>query len=195
MTRLIHPKAIAPAAAAALLFSAWGARAGFSQAPSTGFPLTYVDSKGNIARPTGFREKWTHLGTWFVKDAKGPGYQVHDVYTQPGVAAAYRKTGQFPDGAVLVKEIRKAQLAPMTTGQAGWSADPLVWFVMVKNQKGRFKGNPHWGNGWGWALFKADNPSKDVSTNFQKDCIGCHVPAQKTGWVYIQGYPTLRKAP
>jgi hypothetical protein len=47
MGRLIHSKAMVPAAAAALLFS---------------------------ARPTGFREKWTHLGSWFVKDAKGPGY-------------------------------------------------------------------------------------------------------------------------
>jgi len=74
MTRLVRPMAMVSAAAAALLFSAWVARAAFSQARSTGFPLTYVDSKGNIARPTGFREKWTHLGTWFVKDAKGPGY-------------------------------------------------------------------------------------------------------------------------
>jgi Cytochrome P460 len=149
MTRLTRPKAMAPAAAAALLFSAWLASADFSQGRSTGFPLTYVDSKGDIARPTGFREKWTHLGSWFVKDAKGPGYAIHDVYTQPGVAAAYKKTGQFPDGAVLVKEIRKAQTAQMTTGQASRAADLQLWFVMVKDQKGRFKGNPHWGNGWG----------------------------------------------
>jgi cytochrome c len=195
MTRLIRPKALVPAAAAALLLSAWVARAGFGQARGTGFPLTDVDSKGNIARPTGFREKWTHLGTWYVPNAKAPGYGEHDVYTQPGVVEAYKKTGQFPDGTVLVKEIRKVRSAQMTTGQANWAGDPLVWFVMVKDQKGRFKGNPHWGNGWGWALFKANNPSKDVSTNFQKDCIGCHVPAKNTGWVYIQGYPTLRKAP
>jgi Cytochrome P460 len=191
MTGLIRPKGIATAAAAALLLITWVACAGFSQARSTGFPLTYVDSQGDIARPTGFREKWTHLGTWFVKDAKGPGYAVHDVYTQPGVAAAYRKTGQFPDGAVLVKEVRKARSAQMTTGQVSWAEDLVLWFVMVKDQQGRFKGNPHWGNGWGWALFNADAPSKDVSTNFQKDCIPCHVPAKNTGWVYIQGYPTL----
>jgi Cytochrome P460 len=195
MTRFTRPKAIATAAAAALLFNAWVARANFRPAPSAGLPLTYVDSKGDIARPTGFREKWTHLGSWFVKDAKGPGYAVHDVYTQPGVVAAYRKTGQFPDGAVLVKEIRKARSAQMTTGQASWAADTLIWFVMVKDQKGRFKGNPHWGNGWGWALFKANDPTKDVSTNFEKDCIPCHVPAKNTGWVYIQGYPTLGGVP
>jgi hypothetical protein len=64
---------------------------------------------------------------------------------------------------------------------------------MVKDEKGRFNNNPNWGNGWGWALFKANDPTKNVSTNFQDDCIGCHVPAQDTGWVYIQGYPTLKK--
>jgi hypothetical protein len=195
MTRLTRPKAMALAVAAALLFSVWVARADSSQARSTGFPLTYVDSKGAIALPKEFREKWTHLGSWFVPDVKAPGYGVHDVYTQPGVVAAYRRTGQFPDGAVLVKEIRKARSERMTTGQASWAGDPLVWFVMVKDREGRFKGNPHWGNGWGWALFKTNDPTKDVSTNYEKDCIGCHVPAKNTGWVYVKGYPALREAP
>jgi Cytochrome P460 len=195
MTRLTRPKAIATAAAAALLFSAWIARADLPQAPSAGLPLTYVDSKGAIALPKEFREKWTHLGSWFVPDEKAPGYGVHDVYTQPGVVEAYKKTGQFPDGAVLVKEIRKARSARMTTGEASWAGDKSIWFVMVKDGKGRFKGNPHWGNGWGWALFKANDPTKDVSTNYEKDCIGCHIPAKNTDWVYVQGYPALREAP
>ena len=67
-----------------------------------------------------------------------------------------------------------------------------AWFVMVKDQKGRFKGNPNWGEGWGWALFKPADPEKNVSTNYRKDSIGCHIPAKKTDWVYLQGYPTLK---
>ena len=80
----------------------------------------------------------------------------------------------------------------MATGQAYWAGDIASWFMMVKDEKGRFKDNPNWGEGWGWALFNAEDPNKNVSTNFQKDCIPCHIPAKNTGWVYIQGYPTLK---
>jgi len=44
---------------------------------------------------------------------------------------------------------------------------------------------------WGWALFKADAPAKNVAVSYEADCMGCHVPAAKTDRVFIQGYPTL----
>jgi hypothetical protein len=60
---------------------------------------------------------------------------------------AYKRIGKFPDGAVLVKEIRKIKSGSMTTGQGSWACEIAVWFVMVKDQKSRFKNNPNWGNG------------------------------------------------
>lgn len=163
------------------------------QAQEKGKSLSpYVDARGGISLPKDYRGKWTHLGSWAVPMEKAPGRGFHDVYTQPESVEGYKKTGRFPDGTVLVKEIRKINSGQMTTGQAYWDGDIVQWFVMVKDQTGRFKDNPNWGNGWGWALFKADDPKKNVSTSFQKDCIGCHVPAQKTDWIYIQGYPTLK---
>lgn len=156
----------------------------------------YVDPDGAITRPTNYRTQWAHLGSFAVipgeevEDPAAPGF--HDVYTQPSTVEAYRKSGQFPDGAVLVKEIRTLDSAIMTTGEAYWAAEPSVWFVMVKNRKGRFPNNPKWGDGWGWALFKAENPSVDVSKNYKEDCLSCHLPAKETDWVYVQGYPTLK---
>jgi len=38
----------------------------------------------------------------------------------------------------------------MTTGDAHWASGPKVWFVMIKDEKGRYPGNPLWGDGWGW---------------------------------------------
>ena len=66
-----------------------------------------------------------------------------------------------------------------------------VWFVMIKDEKGRYPGNPLWGDGWGWALFKSDAPDKQVATHYKNDCLGCHIPAQTTDWVYVQGYSVL----
>ena len=38
---------------------------------------------------------------------------------------------------------------------------------------------------------KSDAPDKQVATDFEKDCLGCHIPARTTDWVYVQGYPVL----
>jgi hypothetical protein len=50
----------------------------------------------------------------------------------------------------------------MTTGDAHWATDIKVWFVLIKDSKGRYKNNPLWGDGWGWALFK------QVATDYKK---------------------------
>src|SRR6266849_544685 len=63
-----------------------------------------VDAKGSIRFPGDFR-KWPHLGSWIVSDEKAPGHGFHDVYASPATVTAYRKTGKFLDGAIIVKEI------------------------------------------------------------------------------------------
>ena len=55
----------------------------------------------------------------------------------------------------------------MTTGQANWATDATkVWFVMIKDRKGRYPNSPLWGDGWGWALFKNDAPNKQCPGRF-----------------------------
>ncbi|MGH8656842.1 MAG: cytochrome P460 family protein [Gammaproteobacteria bacterium] len=151
----------------------------------------YVDEKGDIKLPDGFRLSWTHLGSWVVADRKAPGYGFHDVYTQPEAARKFLETGIFPDGAVLVKEIRKLGTEKLTTGDAVWAKENAVWFVMVKDAVGRFKGNSHWGEGWGWALHEAKAPLLNVSKGYKETCLACLTPAKKTDWVFVNGYPTL----
>ena len=153
----------------------------------------YVDDKGNITLPADFRTSMVHLGSWFVPDGGASGF--HDVYTEKASAEGFRKNGTFPDGATLVKELRASKAGTYTTG-AGVShatADIKQWFVMIKDAEGRFTENPLWGEGWGWALFKPDDQDKNVATNYKADCLGCHVPAKDTDWVYTSAYPTLSK--
>jgi hypothetical protein len=154
----------------------------------------YVSSKGDISRPTDYRETFRHLGTWAVaKEANTPVHEMHNVYAQPDAIKAFQQNGKFPDGAVLVKEITNVSADKLTTGQSTWSTDNKIWFVMIKDSKGRFPGNGLWGDGWGWALFEAKEPSRNVATNFKNDCLPCHVPAKQDDWVYIRGYPLLSK--
>lgn len=151
-----------------------------------------VDGEGAIRLPSvDFRREWEHLGTWSLDSADSEGAGgFHQVYTQPGVAEHYRRTGEFPDGAVLVKELQKASSADLTTGRASWGHEVEGWFVMVKDRRGRFQGNPVWAEGWGWSYFGVDD-GRNTTTKTYQECLGCHVPAQDDDWVYIRAYPAL----
>lgn len=160
-----------------------------SKGSTNGFDL--VDKTGNIRKPADVRDLYQLLGTYDVL-LNPKGEQMHVTYASPGTAQYFRKNGKFADGTVLVKEVFETDHGPMTTGDAHWASNTKVWFVMIKDQKNRFPDNPLWGDGWGWALFKADAPDKQVATDYKKDCKGCHIPAQPNDWIYVQGYPVLK---
>ena len=162
-----------------------------------GFDL--VDKAGNIRKPADVRDRYQLLGAYAVFDptsmapgSKSEGDDMHFTYASPGTAEYYRKNGKFADGTVLVKEVLGTDHARLTTGDAHWAKGMKQWFVMIKDEKNRYPNNPLWGDGWGWALFKADAPDKQVATDYNKDCLGCHIPAKTTDWVYVQGYPVLK---
>ena len=166
---------------------------GESGAEDQGSFSPYVDAEGNIELPKDFRASLVHMGSWFVPDGDASGF--HDVYTEPETVVEYRRTGKFPDGATLVKELRPHNAGNYTTGTdvSYATEDVKQWFVMIKDTEGRFPDNALWGRGWGWALYKPEDPSVNVATNYQTDCYGCHIPAQGTDLIYIEAYPTLRE--
>ena len=183
---------------AVLSFIAFGAHQYFRAASQNSFNgFQFVDKAGNISKPPNVRDTYQALGTYAVLNPTGMmgppnGNELHYTYASPGAAETYRRTGKFADGTVLVKEVFGTDHAQMTTGNANWASGTKVWFVLIKDEKGRYPGNPLWGDGWGWALFKADAPDKQVATDYKKDCIGCHIPAKSTDWIYVQGYPVLK---
>lgn len=154
----------------------------------------YVTADGTITVPEGFRD-WSFLGTWIVAggDEDGAAAGLHNVYTQPETVRHYRETGGFPDGAVLVKELLAAESEDMTTGYISRASEVEGWFVMIKDTQGRFADHPLWGHGWGWALFEVASPISTVTEDYEAECIPCHVPAEATDWIYVEGYPLLKQ--
>ena len=155
-----------------------------------GWPSNTVSESGDIALPDGF-ETWPTLGSWSTADAEGIQNGMHQVYASPGTIEGFRQSGSFPDGSVLVKEVRGAATANLSTGAASYATEKQVWFVMIKDAQGRFEDNALWGDGWGWALFEAADPAKQAATDYKVDCQGCHIPAQETDWIYTSAYPVL----
>jgi len=156
-------------------------------------PQTVVDEQGNLRVPEDYRAAYQFLGAWAIAADQGKGsQQLHVVYASPGTIPAYRKDGHFPDGSVLVKEVFETATGPMTTGTVSSAQTLKGWFVMVRDSKNTHPGNKLWGDGWGWSWFDAVNPTKTTSTDYKVNCLPCHMPAQATEWIYINGYPSLK---
>jgi len=155
---------------------------------------TVVDASGNLRVPDDYRAAYQSLGSWAVAADQGQGAkEIHVVYASPGTIAAYRKNGHFADGSVLVKEVFGATTGAMTTGTVSHAETLKGWFVLMKDSKNSHPGNKLWGDGWGWSWFDAANPSKTTSTDYKADCLPCHQPARATDWIYVGGYPPLRR--
>jgi hypothetical protein len=153
-----------------------------------------VDANGNLRVPADYRTAYQFLGSWAIAAEQNQGSkEMHVVYASPGTIGAYRKDGRFPDGAVLVKEVFETATGAMTTGTVSHAQALKGWFVMVRDSKNSHPGNKLWGDGGGWSWFDAANPSRTTSTDFKVDCQTCHVPAQASDWIYVQGYPSLQQ--
>jgi hypothetical protein len=194
---MINTKTIGIVIAAALVVASVAALAQ-SRARAFGAEtaaVKVVDANGNLRVPENYRLTYQALGSWAIAaDGAMGSKEVHEVYASPGAIAAYQKTGRFPDGTVLVKEVFGTATASMTTGTVSRLETLKGWFVLVKDSENRHSGNPLWGDGWGWSWFDAGNPLRTTSTDYKSDCQGCHVPAKSTDWIYVIGYPALRRS-
>src|SRR5215468_170992 len=158
------------------------------------YAASVVDADGNLRVPDNYRTTYELLGSWAIAADEGRGSkEVHVVLASPGSIEAYRKDGHFPDGTVLVKEVFKTATKELTTGTVSRADQLKGWFVMVRDSAGRRQGNTLWGDGWGWSWFDAADPSKSKSANYMFECKSCHVPAQASDWVYVDGYPALKR--
>lgn len=144
-----------------------------------------------------YRQEWVLLGSYSVlaDDPAAGAKQLHVVYAAPATVAAYRRTGAFPDGAVLVKDVFATQTEDLTTGTVSYANILVGRFVMVKDADDTYAGSSLlWGDGWGWAFYEGAERERTVTTDYRQDCLGCHEPARDQDLVYIQGYPVLKDA-
>lgn len=142
-----------------------------------------------------YRRDWAFLGSFSVlaDDPEAGAKEFHVVYTKRENLDAYRKTGKFPDGAVLVKDVFATKTEALTTGTASYADTLIGRFIMVKDQANSYaKVSPLWGDGWGWAFYEGAETRKPVTTDYRQDCLACHEPARDQDYTYIQGYPILK---
>lgn len=164
------------------------------------------DAQGQLIRPAGWRE-WPYIGTPLTPnglnspEASFP--EFHNVYIDPESWDHFKRTGDFRDGTVLVKELvltqRNASPDPAngstaeSSGRGYFMAEYSGLEAAIKDGR-RFADQP---GKWAYFSFghvpesqyKAATAPEPVDT-----CNACHAVNAGRDFVFIQHYPVLRGA-
>ena len=158
------------------------------------------DSNGRLQLPCGYR-RWVFVGAPLTPNGLNNGKagfpEYHHVYVEEKNLDVYLKTGSFPEGTVIVKELTRV-LNPTfpdgsrtePSGRGYFNGEFNGMDVTVKDSK-RFANT----NGWGFFNF-GHHPlpyaesAKEASV---AECAGCHASfVAKTDMTWVQFYPLLR---
>ena len=89
-----------------------------------------------------------------------------------------------------VKDVTTVGSEKLTTGQATRSTDMKIWFVMIKDAKGRFPSNDLSATA-GLGPVPGARTRANVATDY-KPTPDVPRPRKKDDWVYVRGYTALR---
>ena len=170
------------------------------------------NADGTVQVPTGFR-KWVFVGAPLTPEGLNDGKyncdaagmnctrsnfpEYHHVYIEQKNVDVYMKTGDFPEGTVIVKELTRvlnpdfpdgSRKEPSGRGYFNGAYNGID--MSIKDSK-RFAQT----NGWGFFTF-GHHPMPYDKTSAERpagECAGCHIAnAANTDMTYIQFYPLLR---
>ncbi|HXE98340.1 MAG TPA: cytochrome P460 family protein [Dongiaceae bacterium] len=148
----------------------------------------YTD-KGELMMPRNYRQ-WVFVGAPVtpndMNNGKAAFPEFHHVYIDPASFAAYKKTGKFPNGTVLVKELAGVGAKSSASGNGYFAGEFIGVAASVKDAK-RFAKEP--GN-WAYFSFMGDG-GKALAT---AACNACHQQNAAEDLVFTQHYPVLRAA-
>ena len=156
-------------------------------------------SDGKLQIPKGFRS-WVFVGAPLTPNGLNGGEanfpEFHNVYIQAQNVEAYMKTGHFPEGTVIVKELTRllnptfpdgSRIEP--SGRGFFNGEFNGIDLTVKDSK-RFAKT----NGWGFFTF-GHHPLPYEETAAEAPatvCANCHKAyVAKTDMTWVQFYPLL----
>jgi len=151
---------------------------------------------GQLIRPMGWR-KWVYVGTPLtphdMNDGKAAFPEFHNVYVDPESFATFERTGEFPNGTQVLKELVLVGSRSAVSGNGYFMGDFAGLEVAVKDSV-RFKNEP---GGWAYFSFGHVDPGKYTETAKAfpaESCNACHQASADTDFVFTQYYPVLRAA-
>lgn len=182
-------------AAAALVVAAGIAAPWTQTARADGATIT---GGNETSIPDGFRE-WVFLGAPLTPNGLNGGAagfpEFHHVYIEPGAYAEFRRTGRFPEGTTIVKELVLLQEGQYEDGSRdeasgrGFFADRFAGVDMMVKDTQRFADT----DGWGFFNFGHHEPpyAERASAASKEACAACHAANATHDMVFTTFYPIL----
>lgn len=177
-----------PATLAALGLLAAGLGTVSSSHAQPGASAARFDGEGRMLFPADYRE-WVFLSagrgmSYSPVAAEQPAPPFDNVFVDPAAYRHFGEHGTWPDGTVLVLEIRggtsHGSILEAGSFQTG---EPLAIEVHVKDTA-RFGGD-------GWAFFGFGRPEPATMVPREANCYSCHEANTAVDRTFVQFYPTL----
>lgn len=174
-----------------------------AESGKSGLSFLKYTAEGKIVRPepSMFR-KWVYVGTPLtpndMNDGEASFPEFHAVYMDPISFAEFEKTGVYPNGTVLIKELSAVGSKKASSGNGYFMGEFTGLEITVKDTA-RYKDEP--GN-WAYYSFGHKYPLKaEASANAVASCNACHEKTAANNpqnlskdWVFEQYYPVLSAA-
>ena len=156
------------------------------------------NAAGELLQPQGFRT-WVFIGSPLTPNALNGGNagfpEYHNVYVEPAAFEHYRRTGEWPEGTMMVKELQLvkegdsengSRLEP--SGQGYFPAQVNGLDVSVKDSR-RFAGTRNWG------FFNFSHHAPPYLAAARKapaeSCAGCHMSSAHKDMVFVDFYKAI----
>jgi len=168
-----------------------------AQGPSWGPKWT---SDGKLILPEGFHE-WVFLGSPLTPHALNGGHaafpEYHNVYVHPEVLRAYRATGEWPEGTIMLKELQLLRNGDSVDGSStevsgrGYFPGALNGIDISVKDSTRFSDT----SGWGFFNFGHHAPPylAEAAEAPVEACAGCHI-ANADNMVFSKFYAPILDA-
>lgn len=178
--------------------AAVAARPAVQATSPTGRYLPEYLPDGELVLPKNFHS-WVFVGAPLTPNALNNGKasfpEFHNVYIEPGSYAIYKRTGVFPEGTILFKELQLtlppsefpdgSRIEPSGRGYFGGPFNGAD--VAVKDTK-RYADT----GGWGYYNFHHYEPkAPSAKLRPKEECASCHIANAKKDDVWTQFYPLL----
>ncbi len=159
-----------------------------------GESVARFNDNGELARPTGYRE-WIYIGAPLTPNDMNNGKAVfpefHNVYIDPDSWKHWKKTGEFRDGSVIVKELVSVGTKSSSSGNGYFMGEYIGLEAVVKDTSRFPASDKH----WGFFRFTTEDHNKLLSKSAvmpSQSCATCHITNAKQDLIFTQHYPVLR---
>jgi len=168
-----------------------------SVVPAVARYLPEYTASGELVLPKNF-EKWVYMGSPLTPNAMNNGKanfpEYHNVYIQPWAYDEYKKTGVFPEGTIMFKELQLTLKGTYPDGSRDETSGRGYFPGKLNGADVSVKDSKRYADTQNWGYYNFNHGEPKFATAKLKtigQCAQCHINGAKKDMVWTQFYPRL----